>query len=294
MSLTHHVQTPMSPNGVTPNVPEVPTTLQFEGLSGWEGQLSQIVEVTPMENAPSIMNWTDIPAGKAVTKAKPSTAVTVHHLNNSRSQRLLWLLEELEIPYEIKKYERNEEMRAPQTLKNVHPLGKSPIITDGDVTLAESGAIIEYLLSKYGRKFRPTEAGKIDDLYFTHYSEGTLMPILVNSLIFSIIPQRSPALIRPLLKPVFANIVKRLLNPELKNNCDMLEAHLAKSQTGWLAGGDHPTAADFMMVFPAELLNTRGGEFIGPRVKEYVQRIHDRPAYKRALDKGGKYDYARL
>ncbi|KAF8526544.1 thioredoxin-like protein [Hysterangium stoloniferum] len=234
----------MSPNGITPNAPEVPTTLHPEGL-------------------------------------------TVHHLNNSRSQRLLWLLEELEIPYEIKKYERNEEMRAPQTLKDVHPLGKSPIITDGDITLAESGAITEYLLSKYGQKFRPTEAGKIDDLYCMFYLHFYL-------LIFSIIPQRGPALIRPFLKPVFANIEKRLLNPELKKNCDMLEAHLAKCQTGWLAGGDHPTAADFMMVFPAELIKLRGGEYIGPNVKEYVQRIHDRPAYKRALEKGGKYDYAKM
>jgi len=222
------------------------------------------------------------------TESKPQNII-VHHLNNSRSQRLLWLLEELEIPYEIKKYERTTEMRAPPELKKVHPLGKSPIITDGDVTLAESGAIVEYLLLKYP-KFQPPEAGRIDNLYFTHYAEGSLMPVLTNKFIFSLVPQRAPALMRPLIKPTFSMLNKKLVLPQIKSHCEFIEAHLAKTSSGWFAGGDHPTSADFMMAFPLEWMGSLAPDALGPKTKEYVKRVHERPAYKRGLDKGGKYD----
>ncbi|KIJ35276.1 hypothetical protein M422DRAFT_180952 [Sphaerobolus stellatus SS14] len=222
-----------------------------------------------------------------------SAGIVVHHLNNSRSQRILWLLEELEVPYEIRKFQRTEQQRAPEELKKVHPLGKAPIITDGTVTLAESGAIVEYLITKYGgEKFTPPEAGKIDNLYFSHYAEGTLMPILVNKLIFTIIPQKAPSLVRPLLKPVFGNLIKKLLNPELKANAELVELHFQQNKSGWIAGGEGPTSADFMMGFPLEALSSRNSENIGPKTKEYVERIHERPAFKRALEKGGKYAYA--
>jgi len=267
---------PMSPNEHSENAPMVAvTTLQAPET------VSPTIPKEQTETAP-------------VIESKPA-GIVVHHLNNSRSQRLLWLLEELEIPYEIKKYQRTEEMRAPAELKKVHPLGKSPIITDGNVTLAESGAITEYLIGKYGHgKFVPPEAGKIDNLYFTHYAEGTFMPVIVYKTIFAIIPQRVPGLLRPLIKPVFTNINKKLVEPELKANCELIESHLEKTKTGWLAGGDEPTSADFLMVFGLETLVSSGSEYVGPKSKEYVKRVQERPAYKRGLEKGGKYDYAKL
>ncbi|KAL5521505.1 hypothetical protein ACEPAF_2253 [Sanghuangporus sanghuang] len=217
--------------------------------------------------------------------------VILHHLNNSRSQRVIWLLEELEVPYEIKKYQRTSEMLAPKELKEVHPLGKSPIITDGDKSIAESGAIVEYLLSKYGSdKFKPTDAGVIDNLYFTHYCEGSLMPLLVNKLIFSVIPQRTPFFIRPIASVIFNTVQKQFLDPQIETHVTFVEEHLAKSSTGWFANGPNPTAADFMMIFPMEIIQKR---VPGPRnstaTDDFVKRVHERPAYKRALEKGGEY-----
>ncbi|KAG8750585.1 hypothetical protein FRC12_012816, partial [Ceratobasidium sp. 428] len=153
-----------------------------------------------------------------------SQKIIVHHLNNSRSQRILWLLEELEVPYEIKRYERTEDMLAPKELRDVHPLGLSPVITDGEIVLAESGAIVgafpsswngndstkahlillEYLIGKYGAgRFNPPESGYVDNLYFTHYTEGTLMPLFVNRIIFTVAPQRAPFFIRPVMNLIF-------------------------------------------------------------------------------------------
>ena len=118
--------------------------------------------------------------------------IIVHHLNNSRSQRILWMLEELGVPYEVKRYEREPSMQAPASLRAVHPLGKSPVITDGDRPLAESGAILEYLVDTYGNgRFRPAPARRssIHYTYFLHYAEGSLMPLLLMKLIFSRIPR---------------------------------------------------------------------------------------------------------
>ncbi|KAF7973908.1 hypothetical protein HWV62_13950 [Athelia sp. TMB] len=154
-----------------------------------------------------------------------SNKIIVHHLNDSRSQRILWLLEELELPYEIKQHTRQSDQRAPPELLAVNPLGKSPVIQDGDVTLAESGAIVEYIIEKYGRpQDKPTEAGKLDNLYYVHYSEGTLMPVLVNKLVFQIIPTQAPFFIRPLLWIVFGQVDKQLTAPELKKNHDLASA----------------------------------------------------------------------
>ncbi|TBU23633.1 thioredoxin-like protein [Dichomitus squalens] len=217
----------------------------------------------------------------------------VHHLNDSRSQRILWLLEELEVPYEIKKYQRTAERLAPPELKAVHPLGNAPVITDGDLTLAESGAIIEYIIKKYGNgRAQPPESGWLDDLYYTHYAEASLMPILVNKIIFKIIPERSPFLIRPLLRSVFNQVSALMLNPRLKTHVQMIEDHLAKTN-GWFAGGEVPTAADYMMIFPLEALDSQDKSVLGSKTIEYVKRAHERPAYKRALEKGGEYVYAK-
>ncbi|KAF9269191.1 thioredoxin-like protein [Marasmius fiardii PR-910] len=225
--------------------------------------------------------------------------ITVHHLNNSRSQRILWLLEELGVPYEIKRYQRTSEQRAPPELLKVSPLGKSPVLIDTgvdgkeNITLAESGAIVEYLLKVYSNgKFASVPSGQeyIDNLYFTHYAEGSIMPTMVLQFIFTLIPQRSPWLLRPLLSGVFSKVVDVVVKPELKKHSDLVESHL--SRKAFFAGGSEPTSADFMMIMPAEILEYL--DVAGPKTKEYVKRIHERPAYKTALEKGGEYSYAKL
>jgi glutathione S-transferase len=219
--------------------------------------------------------------------------LTLHHLNDSRSQRILWLLEELQVPYEIKKYQRNEQQRAPPELLALSPLGKVPVITDGDVTLAESGAVVEYVITKYGNgKGVPTESGYLDNLYFTHYAEGSFMPILFNKYLFDLVPKNSPFFIRPIAKMIFGQLNAQLVEPELKKHLTMIEAHLEKSQSIWFAGGQEPTAADYQMAFPLEAIVTVVPDSAGPQVKKYVQAVHDREAYKKALEKGGPYKYA--
>ncbi|KAF8804733.1 thioredoxin-like protein [Phlegmacium glaucopus] len=219
--------------------------------------------------------------------------LTVHHLNNSRSQRILWLLEELQVPYELKKYERGPDQRAPPELLAINPLGKSPIITDDSITLAESGAIVEYLITKYGSgKAVPPESGFIDNLYFAHYAEGSLMPILVQSIIFEHIPKNAPFWIRPILTRVFAQLIKLMVEPEIKKHATMIEAHLEKSKSIFFAGGQEPTSADYQMAFPLEAIVAVSPDRVGPKIKEYVQTIHEREAYKTALRIGGEYAYA--
>ncbi|KAF8908430.1 thioredoxin-like protein [Mucidula mucida] len=215
--------------------------------------------------------------------------IIVHHLNDSRSQRILWLLEELEVPYEIKFYSRNSMMLAPKELSDVHPLGKSPVITDGDVTLAESGAIIEYLLGKYANgKFKTSsERQYIDNLYYTHYAEGSLMPLLVMGFIFRAAPKYSPWFIRPLVRFFMNQLHTQIVDRRLVKHNLMVEKRL--SEVKWIAGGLEPTAADFMMIFPLEGLVAMKGA--GSNTLEYVQKVQGRPAYKRAIEKGGEYTY---
>ncbi|KAJ3485423.1 hypothetical protein NLJ89_g11899 [Agrocybe chaxingu] len=219
--------------------------------------------------------------------------LTVHYLVNSRAQRILWLLEELEVPYEIKKYERTPQQRAPPELLEISPLGKSPVITDGDVTLAESGAIVEYVIKKYGNgKGIPSESGSLDNLYFSHYAEGSLMPMLVQKVIFDMIPKNVPFFIRPIISAVLAQVTKVLIQPEIKKHLAMIESHLEKSKSIWFAGGEEPTSADYQMAFPLEALVKSAPELVGPKATEYVKVVHAREAYKRGLEKGGKYAYA--
>ncbi|KIM42129.1 hypothetical protein M413DRAFT_18567 [Hebeloma cylindrosporum] len=220
--------------------------------------------------------------------------IVVHHLNNSRSQRILWLLEELALPYEIKKYERTPEQLAPPELLAVHPLGRSPIITDGDVTLAESGAIVEYLIAKHGNgKGVPPYSGYIDNLYYTHYAEGSLMPTIFQGYLFDVAPKKAPFFIRPVLNLAFGQLTKMLVQRQMQQNLSMIEAHLEKSKSTWFAGGPEPTAADYQMAFPLEALVAASSYPVGPKIKEYVKAVHEREAYKTALKKGGEYAYAK-
>lgn len=219
--------------------------------------------------------------------------LTVHHLNNSRSQRVLWLLEELGIPYEIKRYQRDPKtLLAPSSLKKVHPLGKSPVITDGDLTIAESGAIIEYLVDRYGRgELVPpvTASARRRYSYWLHYAEGSLMPLLVMKLVFSrlnTVP--APFFVKPVIKGIVKRVQGTFLDPQLRQHLGYLEGELTKS--AWFAGEDF-SAADIQMSFPIEAAAARGG--LGndhPRLHAWLERIHARPAYQRGLEKGGKFE----
>ena len=222
--------------------------------------------------------------------------ITVHHLNNSRSQRILWLLEELEIPYEIKRYERDPRtLLAPPELRRVHPLGKSPVISDGELVLAESGAIIEYLADRYGGGRLLPAPGTPERLrctYWLHYAEGSAMPPLLLKLVFSRM-QRSPApfFIKPLLRGISAKVQRAFVDPQLKTHLDYLEGELGKSP--WF-GGEQFSAADIQMSFPLEAATSRAGLSADtrPRLWDFLQRIHARPAYQRAIERGGAYAMA--
>ncbi len=217
--------------------------------------------------------------------------ITVHHLNNSRSQRILWLLEELGLDYKIEKYQRDPvTMLAPQELLKIHPLGKSPLITDGGVTLAESGAIIEYLLNTYGEgKLRPTldSADARRFTYFLHYAEGSLMPPLLMSLVFSRLSKPPvPFFIRPIAKVIELGIRKKYLDPELKKHFDFLELELSNRE--WFAGSQF-SAADIQMSFPIEAGASRVGFKNRPHLQKFFDRIHSRDSYQKALQRGGEY-----
>lgn len=222
--------------------------------------------------------------------------ITVHHLNNSRSQRVLWLLEELEVPYEVKRYQRDATtMLAPASLKAVHPLGKSPVITDGEVTLAESGAIIEYLAGKYaGGRLLPPEGTpeRLRCTYWMHYAEGSLMPPLLMSLIFNRVrTSPMPFFARPIARGIADKVMNGFVSPQIKLHLDYVEGELGKS--AWFAG-DAFSAADVQMSFPLEAAASRGGlDASRPKLMAFLERIHARPAYQRALAQGGPYELLR-
>lgn len=219
--------------------------------------------------------------------------IVVHHLNNSRSQRVLWLLEELGVPYEVKRYERDAKtMLAPPELKAVHPLGKSPVITDGDTVIAETGAIIEYLVGVYGGGKLIPAPGTPERLrytYWLHYAEGSAMTPLLLKLVFSALPNRAPGLMKPIVRAIAAKAQAGFVDPQLKTHIDYWEAELSKSP--WFAGPAF-TAADIAMSFPLEAGAERAGAASRPHVKAFLEKIHARPAYQRALERGGPYAYA--
>jgi glutathione S-transferase len=220
--------------------------------------------------------------------------ITVHHLNNSRSQRILWLLEEVGAEYEIKRYQRDPKtMLAPPELRAVHPLGKSPVITDGDLTLAESGAIIEYLAGRYGPQLLPPEGSpeRLRCTYWLHFAEGSAMPPLLLKLVFDTLERAPmPFFIKPIARGISSKMKGTYINPQLRQTLDYLEGELNKSE--WFAG-DTFSAADIQMSFPLEAAAARAGlDASRPKLKAFLDRIHARPAYQRALQRGGEYAYA--
>ncbi len=218
--------------------------------------------------------------------------IIVHHLNNSRSQRVLWLLEELGVEYEVKRYDRDPTtMFAPESLRAVHPLGKSPVITDGAMTLAESGAIIEYLVDRYGDGRLAPPIGTPEHLryiYWLHYAEGSAMPLLVLRLIFNKIEASPmPFFVRPIARLIVDRVRKSFIEPQIALHLGYLEAELEKSL--WFVDSEF-TAADIQMSFPLEASAARSGLDISrPKLMGFLDRIHARPAYRRALERGGEY-----
>ena len=221
--------------------------------------------------------------------------LTVHHLNNSRSQRVLWLLEELGVPYEIVRYQRQPDMRAPKELRAIHPLGKSPVITDNGNTIAESGAIAEYLIATYGNGRLippPNTPERLRYTYWLHYAEGSAMSPLLLKLLFTLMPRRAPALLRPLVRKVSNQALTTLVNPQLKQHMAYWEGELGKTE--WFAGNEF-SAADIQMSFPLEAASARGGLEQGhPKAMAFLEKIHARPAYKTALQKGGPYEIRKV
>jgi len=219
--------------------------------------------------------------------------LVVHHLNNSRSQRVLWLLEELELPYEIKRYKRDPQtMLAPTSLREVHPLGKSPVITDGKLTLAESGAIIEYLIERYGNGRLVPAIGTLEHLrytYWLHYAEGSAMPPLLLKLIFDQIEKNPmPFFVRPIARSIVSRVKSSFIEPQIAQHLDYMEAEIGKST--WFTGNEF-TAADIQMSFPLEAAVARGGlNASRPKLMAFLNRIHTRPAYQQALERGGAYE----
>jgi glutathione S-transferase len=213
--------------------------------------------------------------------------LTVHHLENSRSQRVLWLLEELGVPYDLKLYKRDPKtILAPPELAKIHPLGKSPVITDDGETIAESGAILEYISDKYGdgklvpAKGTPAYAAH---RYFMHYAEGSLMPFLVMRLVFDRVKTGAPFLVRPIAKAIANNVDKLFISPNLDKHVAFLDGALAKS--AWLTS-DELSLADIQMSYPLEAIGSRVPN-APKRIKDWVDRARARPAYQRAEAKGG-------
>lgn len=225
------------------------------------------------------------------------TMITVHHLNNSRSQRVLWLLEELGLPYSVQRYQRRPDMLAPKELRQVHPLGKSPVIEENGLKIAETGAIIEYLLETHDgtgntgagtlRPPRGTLEGRAFT-YWLHYAEGSAMPLLLMKLVFLRMPANVPGLLRPLVKMIAGKAQARMTDPQLTTHMQFWADTLKAAP--WFAGADF-SAADIMMSFPIEAAASRVG--LGPAhasLRDWLDRIHARPAYLRALETGGPYE----
>jgi len=222
--------------------------------------------------------------------------IIVHHLENSRSQRILWLLEELGVPYEVKRYARNPEtMLAPPELRAVHPLGKSPVVTDEGLTVAESGAIIEYLVERYGNGRLIPPPGTPERLryaYWMHYAEGSAMPPLLIKLVFDRVETAPmPFFVKPFARAIAGQVKRTFIATQIALHLDYMEGEPAKSP--WFAGGDL-TAADIQMSFPLEAAAARGGlDASRPKLMAFLERVHAMPAYKRALEKGGPYKLMR-
>lgn len=220
--------------------------------------------------------------------------IIVHHLEDSRSQRVLWLLEELSLAYEVKRYNRDPKTNlGPPDLYAVHPLGKSPVITDGDITVAETGAIFEYLVDAYDNdgKLKPVAGTQDarDYTYWLHYAEGSAMTNLLLKLVFSRLPDNAPMLVKPVVKGISAKAQSAFIDPRIAEHAGWWNASL--EATGHFVG-DTLTAADIMMSFPLEAAASRADLTKLPHIKTFLANIHARAAYKTALERGGPYAYA--
>ncbi|OXT00512.1 glutathione S-transferase [Notoacmeibacter marinus] len=219
--------------------------------------------------------------------------ITVHYLEHSRAHRVLWLLEELGLAYELKRYERRPDMLAPRSLKEVHPLGKSPVIEDDGVIVAESGAITEYLVRKYDGEgvLKPSDEENFRRYtYWLHYAEGSAMPVLLLKLIFSVLPERTPFLVKPVAKAICKGATDKLIDPQVKDHVAFWETELQRD--GYFAGSAF-SAADIMMSFPVEAGIDRI-EYDGETgaISQWMEAIRSRPAYQRALERGGAYRFS--
>lgn len=221
--------------------------------------------------------------------------LTLHHLNDSRSQRILWLLEELGVDYHLEKYQRDSKTNlAPPELKAVHPLGRSPVLTTEHGAIAESGAIVEYLITHYGNDafcVPQTPEAHQQYLFWMHFAEGSLMPPMVARLVLEKAREKAskPFFIKPITNKLIDGILDAYYGPNLERSLRYVESYLAGHE--WFAG-DAPTGADVQMIFPLESLVARGRTDGLTAIKGYVERIHARPAYQRALEKAGDYSYA--
>ena len=221
--------------------------------------------------------------------------LTLHHLNNSRSQRILWLLEELGVEYKIERYQRDSVTNlAPDSLRAVHPLGRSPVLSTPNGAIAESGAIIEYLIHNHSETHfkTPTEPEALQQYWFwLHFAEGSLMPPLVANLVLEKARQKGskPFFIKPITNKLVDGILNAYYGPNLAQSLRYVESYLSKSD--WFAG-DAPTGADVQMIFPLESLVASGRAKDFAAIQSYVKRVHAREAYKAALEKGGEYAYA--
>lgn len=222
--------------------------------------------------------------------------IIVHHLENSRSQRVLWLLEELGLDYDIVHHRRDPDtLLAPPALKSIHPLGKAPVVIDGERVLAESGAIIENLAERYdtAHALSAGEAGTQRDRqrYWLHYAEGSLMPPLLLSLVVTRIRSaRVPFFVRPIARGIADKLGKGFVQPQLRTHLDFIEGELARSQ--WFAG-ERFSIADIQMSFPVQAAQARHGLDAHPHLRDFLQRIEARPAYQRALQRGGPFELPR-
>ncbi len=220
---------------------------------------------------------------------KEISMIIVHHLENSRSQRILWLLEELALPYEIKTYKRDKKtLLAPPELKAIHPLGKSPVITDDGRVIAESAVIIEYLVAKYGKgALRPSgEDDLLSYQYWLHYAEGSFMTPLLVALVFQKVQDSPmPFFIKPVVKKIAGSVRKSWIYPELELHLDFLESEISK--TGWFAGNAF-SAADIMLSYPLEAVHESGG-LRRPNLEAFLKKVKERPAYKKAIERGGPF-----
>lgn len=218
--------------------------------------------------------------------------LVLHHLEKSRSQRIAWLLEELGVPYDVKIYERDEKtMLAPQSLRDVHPLGKSPVVTDGDKTIAESGAIIEYLLDSYDDgSLRPAAGSeeRRDFTFWLHYAEGSFMPLMLLAIVLRRIDEAPlPFFIKPVAKGITGKVREGFLNDNIRRHVEFIASSLESQR--WFAGTDF-SAADIQMSYCLEAVESRvelAKDF--PQIGDFLGRIRDRDAYQRAEERVGSF-----